>query len=385
MPRHHPWLLAIVLAWSFPHSFPVAAKEPVQKAKNTITLQASQPIEPLRFSQPLRFCVEQVIDRTGNSPPNLVLEREGGIFLNPEPQEIVRQHVADSLRSAGLLASDAASADYLLTIYLVQFGHARGIGNQFFFKVDLNVVVKNSRTGESEKVTALGTSLTGKKKYIPANMENALMKALRGFLRGASFGEAVKGLERSAQARQAALAAEAAQRAAAEAASRPKEVPARESPAEAKPPPEEPGVVVVSSTLPGAEVYVDEAFVGNTPALVKLSPGEHTVRVAMAGQEDWIRQLSVLPGSELKVSVVHTPKSPPPEPPAPAPDPKALSKQEILDLLTNYVPNARIATLVREHGIKFTPTAADLDEIAGAGGDNNLVEAVRQAAARVGR
>jgi hypothetical protein len=180
-----------------------------------------------------------------------------------------------------------------------------------------------------------------------------------------------------------ALARQAA--AAAEAASRAKEAAARESPGDAKPPPQEPGIVLVSSTPEGGEVFVDEGFVGNTPARVKLSPGKHMVRVVMAGQEDWVRQLSVLPGSELKVSVVHTPKAPPPEPPAPAPNPKALSKQEILGLLTDYVPNARIAALVKEHGVKFTPTQADLNEIADAGGDNNLIEAIRQAAAPVAR
>lgn len=149
--------------------------------------------------------------------------------------------------------------------------------------------------------------------------------------------------------------------------------------------PEEPGTVLVTSDLSGAEVYVDDAFVGNTPATLKLSPGRHSIRVALAGQEDWIRQLSVLPGSELKVSANHAPKPSPPEPAPPEPDSKALSKQEILGLLTNYVPNARIASLVREHGIKFTPTAEDLREITGAGGDNNLVEAVKQAASQTDR
>lgn len=378
MSRFRVWVLAIVVALFFLHSSLLTAKQPVQKAKNTITLPASQRVDPLRFSPPLKFHVEDVIDRTGNSPPNLVLERDGGIFLSAEPREILRQRVTDSLRSAGLLASDAASADYLLTIYLSQFGHDRGIGKQFFFKVDLNVLIRNARTGEAEQVTALGTSLTGRKKYVAANIENALVKALRGFLRGASFGEAVRRLEQSAQAREAALAAAAAERAAAEAAARAKEVPAKESPAEPKPPPEEEsGTVLVSSTLSGAEVYVDGAFVGNTPARIKLSPGKHALRVAMAGQDDWVRQLSVLPGSELKISATHNPK-PPPE--ASAPDPNALSKEEILNLLTNYVPSTRIAALVREHGITFTPSAADVEEIAQAGGNNDLVEALRKVA-----
>lgn len=141
------------------------------------------------------------------------------------------------------------------------------------------------------------------------------------------------------------------------------------------------GAVEVSSNVEGAEVYVDDSFVGNAPARIKLSPGKHRVRVVMADQEDWIRELSVLPGSELKVYAPHTPKAPPPTSPAPAPDPKALSKQDILGLLTNFVPNARIATLVEQHGIRFKPTPVDLNEIEDAGGDVNLLNAIRKAAA----
>ena len=60
-------------------------------------------------------------------------------------------------------------------------------------------------------------------------------------------------------------------------------------------------------------------------------------------------------------------------------NPKALSKAEILELLGNYVPSARVSALVRELGIKFQPTPADLDEIAGAGGAEDLLEAIKEA------
>ena len=138
---------------------------------------------------------------------------------------------------------------------------------------------------------------------------------------------------------------------------------------------------MVDSSMERAEVYVDNGFVGNTPARIKLAPGKYTFRVVMAGEEDWIRQLSVMPGSELKIFARHTPKAPPPKPQEPAPDPKALSKDDILGLLTNFVPSARIAALVSQHGIKFKPTAADMTEIASAGGDDGLLDAIRKAAA----
>ena len=69
----------------------------------------------------------------------------------------------------------------------------------------------------------------------------------------------------------------------------------------------------------------------------------------------------------------------PPAVPRPTPNPKALNKNEILDLLRSYVPSARVAGLVRERGIKFSPTQEDLDEIVGAGGADDLIEAVRDA------
>jgi hypothetical protein len=79
------------------------------------------------------------------------------------------------------------------------------------------------------------------------------------------------------------------------------------------------------------------------------------------------------------------PPAPPPAPapqPAPPPNPKALSKGEIMDLLSNYVPSARVAELVRDRGIKFTPTVHDVNDISEAGGDADLIAAIKQTAAK---
>jgi hypothetical protein len=68
------------------------------------------------------------------------------------------------------------------------------------------------------------------------------------------------------------------------------------------PPPavaEEKGKILVSSTPDGAEVYVDDAFVGNAPATLQLSSGKHIVRVAQEGYKDWAKEVSVLAGSEV--------------------------------------------------------------------------------------
>ena len=68
--------------------------------------------------------------------------------------------------------------------------------------------------------------------------------------------------------------------------------------------------------------------------------------------------------------------------PKPAPvAPKGLSKEEIVSLLHGEVPSARVAELVRERGIKFSPTDADLNQIRAEGGTDELIQAIQQAAA----
>jgi hypothetical protein len=57
-----------------------------------------------------------------------------------------------------------------------------------------------------------------------------------------------------------------------------------------------------------------------------------------------------------------------------------LAKAEIVSLLQGAVPAARVAAIVKERGIKFTPTADDLKEIRDAGGDDELIQAIQQAA-----
>jgi hypothetical protein len=67
--------------------------------------------------------------------------------------------------------------------------------------------------------------------------------------------------------------------------------------------------------------------------------------------------------------------------PKPAPvNPRALGKEEIISLLQGGVPASRVGELVRDRGIKFTPTPADLDDIRTAGGSEELIQAIQQAA-----
>jgi PEGA domain len=62
------------------------------------------------------------------------------------------------------------------------------------------------------------------------------------------------------------------------------------------------GSLDVHSTPDGAEVYVDGAFVGNTPATLKLASGQHTIRCTQSGYKDWSREITVQSGSQAHLT-----------------------------------------------------------------------------------
>jgi hypothetical protein len=59
-----------------------------------------------------------------------------------------------------------------------------------------------------------------------------------------------------------------------------------------------------TSTPSGADITVDGNFAGSTPSEISLTPGNHEVVVAMPAFVQWKRELSVSPGSELRVNAV---------------------------------------------------------------------------------
>lgn len=63
----------------------------------------------------------------------------------------------------------------------------------------------------------------------------------------------------------------------------------------------------VKSTPDGADVSVDGKFMGNTPAILRLSPGDHNVRVTTSGFKGWERAITVTPGgsSTLNATLEH--------------------------------------------------------------------------------
>lgn len=56
------------------------------------------------------------------------------------------------------------------------------------------------------------------------------------------------------------------------------------------------------STPPGAEITLDNSYVGNAPSTIAVSPGRHLVVMAMPGFAKWKRELLVSLGSDVYVS-----------------------------------------------------------------------------------
>jgi S1-C subfamily serine protease len=70
----------------------------------------------------------------------------------------------------------------------------------------------------------------------------------------------------------------------------------------ASPPPHDAFGIVVLAKPEGAEVWIDNAFVGMVPATLKLSAERHLIVVKVRGREDWIRVIQVQKDSQVNVS-----------------------------------------------------------------------------------
>ncbi len=61
------------------------------------------------------------------------------------------------------------------------------------------------------------------------------------------------------------------------------------------------GKIILTSVPDGADVYVDDGFVGNAPATLNLPAGKHTVKVSQSGYAAWTKEISVFAGSEVNM------------------------------------------------------------------------------------
>lgn len=73
------------------------------------------------------------------------------------------------------------------------------------------------------------------------------------------------------------------------------------------PPGAAPAVMAVRSEPDGAEIELDGAFIGNTPASLKVEPGPHSL-VVRKGSAAWTRTIQLQPGSSVTVIAPLAPK-----------------------------------------------------------------------------
>jgi hypothetical protein len=59
--------------------------------------------------------------------------------------------------------------------------------------------------------------------------------------------------------------------------------------------------IIVNSTPAGADIKINEKFVGNTPSTLDVGPGEHTIIIEKSGFKSWQRTISVGNGGKVTV------------------------------------------------------------------------------------
>jgi hypothetical protein len=69
----------------------------------------------------------------------------------------------------------------------------------------------------------------------------------------------------------------------------------------------ETGSIEIMSDPPGAEIYVDGKFAGQTPSTIPLGAGSHHVEVKASGRQSWARDLEVFNDSHLTLHPVLEP------------------------------------------------------------------------------
>jgi hypothetical protein len=67
------------------------------------------------------------------------------------------------------------------------------------------------------------------------------------------------------------------------------------------------GVTEITSDPDGAEIFLDDKFVGTTPATLRLSEGAHTLTIKSLHHTDWLRSITVLKDSTVTVKATLNP------------------------------------------------------------------------------
>jgi S1-C subfamily serine protease len=67
------------------------------------------------------------------------------------------------------------------------------------------------------------------------------------------------------------------------------------------------GVTEITSDPDGAEIFLDDKFVGTSPATLRITEGAHTLILKSAGHADWIRSINILKESTVTVKAALRP------------------------------------------------------------------------------
>jgi PEGA domain-containing protein len=59
--------------------------------------------------------------------------------------------------------------------------------------------------------------------------------------------------------------------------------------------------ILVTSSPEGAEITIDGKFMGTTQSTLKLSSGEHTVKIEKSGYKPWSRTVTLNAGSNITI------------------------------------------------------------------------------------
>lgn len=62
--------------------------------------------------------------------------------------------------------------------------------------------------------------------------------------------------------------------------------------------------VTIESRPDAGEAYVDGKFIGTTPMVARLTPGEHTIEVRHPERAAWRRELTVIADSPTRVTAL---------------------------------------------------------------------------------
>jgi len=123
-----------------------------------------------------------------------------------------------------------------------------------------------------------------------------------------------------------------------------------------------------------AEFYVDDQFKGTTSAegrlvVADLAPGEHRLRLARKGYQEWSRTVTLTAGENRTIEAQL----------AEAVPETALKLEDVLKLLEAGVTPARLETIVKERGVSFELTDDAERKLRALGATDSLLLAIAKA------